>query len=175
MRGGRLMKTSVIITSFIFSLLFIVTSAYAGIINSAAPDFSVQDFNNKTVSIKDLRGKVVFINFWASWCAPCRKEMPELSGLAERYKKADVVFLAISVDKQRSNAEGFLSRIQGLSKNMTFVLDKDSRVVSAFNVRAMPTSYLIDKNGVIKYLHFGFNEDDPSRWTEEVDAMLGRK
>jgi peroxiredoxin len=152
--------------------LFISSFATAGIINEKAPDFTLLDINGKTVSLKDLRGKVVFVDFWASWCGPCKKEFPELNKFLEKYKDQDIVGVAISVDKKRSHVDDFLSQMTFLSSKLFILLDTDTSVISAYRAGAMPTSFIVDKSGVIRFVHFGFNEKDPATWTEEAEKLL---
>lgn len=146
--------------------------AHSRMINQQAPEFTLQDMSGKTVSLKDLRGKVVFIDFFASWCAPCKKEFPEINGIIGRYNESEVAFVAINVDKKRSHVEDFLRQIPGLSKRFIILLDTDSSVISSYNARAMPTSFILDRSGVVRYIHFGFRESDPGSWVEEIDNLL---
>lgn len=156
----------------LLAALFISSFASAGIINEKAPDFTLQDINGKTVSLKDLRGKVVFVDFWASWCPPCKKEFPELNRFLENHKNSDIVGVAISVDKKRSHVDDFLSQMPFLSNKLFVLLDTDAAVISAYRAGAMPTSFIIDRSGVIRFVHFGFNERDPATWTQEVEKLL---
>jgi len=156
------------------ALLFFMTvgQASAGMINEKAPAISLNDLKGRQVTLDGFKGKVVFVDFWASWCGPCKQEFPEINKFITKYKDKDVVVLAVNVDKQRSHVEEFLSKIPNLSEKITVVLDPDSRVVASYNARMMPTSFIIDKDGVVRYIHFGFNESDPSSWTAEIDGLL---
>lgn len=156
-------------------LLLVIKTAgptYAGMINEKAPDISLADLKGKMVTLDGFKGKVVFVDFWASWCGPCKQEFPEINRFISKYNDKDVVVLAVNVDKQRSHAEEFLAKIPDLSGKITVVLDPDSKVVSLYNARMMPTSFIIDKAGVVRYIHFGFNESDPASWAAEVDGLL---
>lgn len=163
-------KTGLVLV-FSLCLSLVPVLSLAARINGKAPDFTLRDINGKAFSLTDFRGKVVFIDFWASWCAPCKKELPEVSKFSRKYGN-DVVFIAINVDKRRANAEDFLLQIPGLSPGVKVLLDNDSTVVSSYNVAAMPTSFILDKEGVVRYVHFGFRESDPESWTEEIDKLL---
>lgn len=155
-----------------FAALFISSNVTARIINEKAPDFTLRDINGKTVSLKDLRGKVVFVDFWASWCGPCKKEFPELNRFLENHKNQDLVGVAINVDKKRSHVDDFLSQMPFLSTKLFILLDTDTSVISAYRAGAMPTSFIIDRSGVIRFVHFGFNEGDSATWTEEAEKLL---
>ncbi|MBI1911433.1 MAG: TlpA family protein disulfide reductase [Deltaproteobacteria bacterium] len=146
--------------------------SWAGITNQKAPDFNLQDLNGKTVTLESLKGKVVFVDFWASWCPPCKKELPELNKLMDKYKDSDVVVAAINVDKNKAQAADFVSKVPNLSKKMVILHDADSLVISAYKAKAMPTSFVLDKNGVIRYVHFGYQETDPFAWVDEINKLL---
>ncbi|MBI5562650.1 MAG: TlpA family protein disulfide reductase [Deltaproteobacteria bacterium] len=147
-------------------------SAGAGMINEAAPVVVLRNLAGKTVSLGDLKGKVVFVDFWASWCGPCKQELPEINRFITKYKDSDAVVLAVNIDKTRSNVDEFLSKIQNISNKMLIVLDPDAKVVASYNARMMPTSFIIDKTGVVRYIHFGYRENDPDTWAEEVEGLL---
>ena len=160
-----------------FTLLFVliifsVSLSWGAALNEKAPDFTLKDLSGRAVNLKDFEGKVVFIDFWASWCTPCRVELPEISRFISQYKPDEAVVLAISIDKKRSNVAQFLENIPALSKNLHILLDPDSKVVSSYQVRAMPTSFVIDKTGVIRHIHFGYKESDPKLWIEEFNGLL---
>ena len=106
-----------------------------------APDFTLKTIDGKTVSLKDFRGKVVLVNFWATWCPPCREEMPLFEEVYQKYKDKGFVILAINLDPE--NLEDFENVY-----SFTILIGND-KVVNEYNVLGIPTSYLIDKNGVI--------------------------
>ncbi|MFQ5587066.1 MAG: TlpA family protein disulfide reductase [Thermodesulfobacteriota bacterium] len=143
-----------------------------GWIGAPAPGFTLKDADGRAVSLSQYKGRVIFINFWASWCGPCKKEFPALNAFIEKYDPSEVVALAINIDKKRSHADNFLKRMPGLSKNMIVLFDPRSKVIPAYKARAMPTSFVIDRAGKIRYLHFGFNERDPAKWATEVGGLL---
>lgn len=154
-------------------ILLLSAFASAAWLNDKAPDFTLRDVTGKTVTLESLKGRVLFINFWASWCPPCKKETPELDKLAGRYKDSDLMVMAVNIDKTRDKADEFLERIGLLHSNrLTILLDPQSSVVSSYGARAMPTSFIIDRDGTIRYVHLGFNESDPSHWTKEVESLF---
>lgn len=158
----------------LFLMFFCAPAATAGLLNEKAPEFTLQDTNGKSVSLKDFRGKVVFIDFWASWCPPCKKEFPEINKFMGRYKPQDAVFLAINIDRTRSLADGFLSQVPALSNDLHVLLDPESSVIREYNAAAMPTSFIIDRGGVVRNIHLGYREKDPESWAEEIDGLLKR-
>lgn len=159
-----------IVSGLLFAL-FMISPALAGIVNSKAPEFTLQDLSGKPVSLSDFKGKVVFIDFWASWCPPCKKEFPELNSFIKRYEPNAVV-LAVNVDRKRSHVDDFLSRMPRLSGNFHVLLDAESKIIPAYGARAMPTSYIIDREGVIRFAHYGYRDDDAGEWAAEIESLL---
>jgi thiol-disulfide isomerase/thioredoxin len=152
-----------------------VSESRAAWINDKAPGFSLSDFAGKPMSLGSLKGRIVFINFWASWCGPCKKETPELDKLAGQYSQSEVTVLAVNIDKTRENAEGFLDRLGLLhAYHFTVLLDPESSVVQDYGARAMPTSFIVDREGLIRFVHLGFNEGDPLNWRREIDSLTGK-
>jgi thiol-disulfide isomerase/thioredoxin len=152
--------------------LWVASPAWAVQVHEKAPDFTLQDLHGNTVSLLSLKGKVVYLNFWASWCGPCKKEFPELARLAGRYKDSGFIVLAVNQDKKKENVNEFLSAYSPLPSNMTILLDPKFSVITSFGPRAMPSSFILDREGVVRYVHFGFGEMDPSKWPGEVEALL---
>lgn len=156
----------------IIFIMSITTTSWAVSLNDKASDFTLQDTKGNKTALADLKGRVVYMNFWASWCPPCKEEFPELNKLAEKYKDSDFIILAVNVDKVKSNMDDFLSKMPLPSKNMIILVDPKAAVVSSYNARAMPTSFIVDKEGVIRYMHLGFNEKDPEKWVKEIESLL---
>ena len=138
-------------------------------IGDDAPVFSLKDISGRDWSLEDMKGKAVFINFWGSWCQPCRKELPALNELQKKNK--EVVIIAINIDKARESADAFLKKIS--LDQLTILLDPGTKVVSSFGARAMPTSYILDREGKVRFIHYGFNErKDPLLWETELKELL---
>lgn len=140
--------------------------------NRRAPDFSLTTLEGQRVSLSEMRGRVVFVDFWASWCPPCKKEFPELVRLTSEYDPSRFVTMAVSEDKMRSNVERFVSAYPDLPENFHVLLDSRSDAVKKYSVLAMPTSFIIDAGGVVRYVHYGFNESDPDSWRTELKTLL---
>lgn len=111
---------------------------------SEAPDFSLTQLDGQEVQSKDLRGKVVVLNFWATWCGPCKEEMPALDRLRRQFDQKDVAFYTITTDLQRDGIKAFMDR---LGLGLPVLLDEDKDVSSAFLVRGLPTTVLIGRDG----------------------------
>jgi len=158
---------------FVFFLIILTATVSEGSWrNRKAPEFNLIGLKGHRVSLSDMRGKVVFIDFWASWCPPCKKEFPELNKLTKEYKSSQFVTLAVSEDKRRTNVKDFLSEYFDMPANLTVLLDSKSDAIRKYSVGAMPTSFIIDTNGVIRYVHFGFNESDPDAWRTEINTLI---
>lgn len=114
-------------------------------IGMAAPDFTLKNMNNNEVSLSDYRGQKVFLNFWASWCPPCRKEMPDMQKLHEKYGE-EIAILAVNIGESKSTAANYMLE-NGLS--FSVLLDTDKSTAQNYLVRGIPTSYFLDKDGII--------------------------
>lgn len=129
----------------------------SAIIAKPAPAFSLAALDGKTVSLADYIGKKVVISYWASWCGPCKVEMPELREFYKRYHKTDSDFeiLAISIDENRSDAEKYAA-----AEKLPFpvLLDPQSKTADAYSVEGIPTVFVIGKDGKVEYAHTGLEE-----------------
>jgi peroxiredoxin len=132
-----------------------------------APDFTLQDSDAKKYSLKDYRGKVVLLNFWATWCPPCRREMPSLERLHQKLKDKDLVVLALNQMEGVDQVFIFTGEI-GVDVTIPILFDKDSSVSRAYGVMGLPTTYLIDKKGNIRFRAIGGREFD----NPEVEKLL---
>lgn len=121
-------------------------------VGELAPNFSASNFEGERFQLSDFRGKVVFLNFWASWCGPCRAEMPAMQDLLDQYGD-DIVVIAINNQEAYDPATGFIEQI-GVSFTQ-FGLDPGGDIVNAYRVVTMPTSYFIDAEGRIADVHLG--------------------
>jgi peroxiredoxin len=135
-------------------------------IGSAAPDFSVQDADRK-VTLSELRGKVVVLNFWATWCAPCVQEMPSLVQLQQKTKNKGVTVLAVSVDADDSAYHKFL---QDHKVDLLTVRDVDQKSNNLYGTFKFPETYVIDRNGIVRRKFIGAVD-----WTTpEIVDFLGK-
>ncbi len=117
-----------------------------GLINEKAIDFTLKNLNGKEVSLSDFRGKNVYVNFFATWCPPCRAEMPDIEKMYQKYKDNDFVVLAVDLGEYSDTVKSFFE-----TNNLNFptVLDSDQMVASQYNISAIPVSIFIDKQGNI--------------------------
>ncbi len=147
----------------------------AAAVNSTAPSFSLPNSQHQKRALSDYRGKVVFINFWASWCGPCRFELPELNRLAVAFSDKNVKVVAINVDRDRSLATKLFHRLGLRGSHLEILWDSQSKVVSAFKIEGMPSSFILDDRGVIRFVHAGFHRPDLESWRKEIKSLLLEK
>ena len=140
----------------------------------AAPDFTLMTMDNKKVSLKDFKGKYIFLNFWATWCGPCIDEMPSMERLYQKFKtRKNFAMLAVSIDKAGTDAvKKFMTE-----NKLTFsvLLDRDSEVAGAYGVMGIPSTYLIDTQGFVINRAVGARAWDTKDSIEFFEKMLGGK
>ena len=122
-------------------------SAAAPGVGTVAPDFKLQSTAGRSMSLSDLRGHVVVLNFFATWCPPCRAETPDLVTAAKKYSGSDVVFFGVD-DREQTELVRVWAKAKGVK--LPLVMDKTGSVEEAYDVRAIPTTYILDRNGVIR-------------------------
>ncbi len=156
----------------IFSLFTCALVAVSTTTASAdqAPDFTLAG-QKGSVSLKDYRGKVVYVDFWASWCTPCRKSFPWMNDMQKRYKSKGLQVIGINLDQERDLAEKFLSANPA---QFVVAFDPDGKSAEAYNVKGMPSSYIIDRQGNIVKTHIGFRESEVKEMELELAKALSR-
>jgi thiol-disulfide isomerase/thioredoxin len=138
-----------------------------------APDFSLPRLvdSGGAVSLKAYAGRVVVLDFWASWCAPCAKTLPHLSRLGAG--RADLAVLALSIDEDRSKALDFLGRKEKNRPGLTYLHDRKRTVAEAYDLGGMPSLVIVDRKGVVRYRHDGYTEADLKAIETEIAAVMG--
>jgi len=125
-----------------------------------------------SLDLSGLRGRVVYLDFWASWCAPCREAFPWMRVMESTYESQGLAVIAINLDHDRADAERFLKRFD---PNFEVQFDPQGVLAEQFKVAGMPTSVLIDRHGVLRYTHIGFRPVDRQSRTKEIQQLLAEK
>lgn len=146
-------------------------SAWAGAAKSA-PDIALQRADGETVQLAAYRGKVLLVDFWASWCPPCKASFPALDALYREYQSRGFEVLAVNVDERRPDADAFL---RDHPHRMTVVFDPKGSSPAAFGVKGMPSSFVIDKAGNIRYVHMGYSGNVEQSYRQEINQLLAEK
>lgn len=151
----------------IIGIIFLMISLVSFSSSAKAPDFNLKDQYGVTHSLENYKGKVIFLNFWATWCPPCKKEMPDIENIYKEYgeNKKDVVILGVNSEKE-NEVKKFLK-----DKGYTFptVIDENSEVMRKYFIQAFPTSFIIDKEGnVYGYVMGGLTKEQIKQVIEEV-------
>ena len=140
----------------------------------AAPTIAMPhlDDSKKTVSVSQLRGKVVYVDFWASWCIPCRISMPSLDRLYKQHVARGFEVVGVNKDVRNEDAERFLKRVP---VSFMLVADTSDNAAKAFDVKTMPSGYLIDRKGIVRHVHGGFTKSTSDQLAQEVETLLAEK
>jgi len=182
MRGKIFIYSFFVVFIFLFSLLFTVDGREDDLFSKIkispikgdkrAPDFSLKDLNSRKVGLKQFREKIIFLNFWATWCGPCKEEMPSLEVLYQQFKEKNFILLAISVDY-----EGLKPVQEFINKHhYTFpvLLDPKCETLDLFEVKGIPTTFLIDKKGIMVGKAVGPRDWKSPEVISLINLMLGK-
>lgn len=161
------MTRSKTLITFFSALLIFPLAAFAA---QPAPNFKLPTHKSE-ISLSSYRGKVVYVDFWASWCEPCRKSFPWMSEIQERYGK-ELKVIAINLDQNRDDAIGFLKK---LNPKFTVAFDPAGKIAEVYQVKGMPSSYLIDRNGRIVVSHIGFRGSDKEKLESHIEKLISQQ
>jgi peroxiredoxin len=134
-----------------------------------APDFTLRTLEGKNLRLQEQRGSVVLVNFWATWCGPCRQEMPHLNRLYEKYRASGFVMLGVNVDDDASNAAGVASK---LGVKFPVLFDTDKKVSHLYALSSMPSTVLIDRDGHVRYLHRGYRDGYEETYEKQIRELV---
>ena len=166
------MKNKFLIAFTLLINIFSLT-ANASEVGQPAPQFTLPSLQqDQPVSLQKFNGKVVYLDFWASWCAPCRTSFPLLNKLHQKLKGQGFEVVAINLDEDKAKAEAFLKEIP---VEFTILRDAKGEWSDKYVVESMPTSFIIDKQGVIQNIHKGFTSDDINELEHKITELLAKK
>jgi thiol-disulfide isomerase/thioredoxin len=152
-----------------FAVLFTPIHTFAGDAKGPAPDFTLASKDGGNVRLQEQLGNVVLINFWASWCGPCREELPYLEELQQEYADLGFTVLAVNVDEDPSKADILLNDI---AVTFPVLFDVNDDVSKLYDVQAMPTTVIVDRDGNQRLLHYGYKSGDEVKYKQAVKALL---
>jgi thiol-disulfide isomerase/thioredoxin len=152
-----------------FALLLSGLSHATEPLSGPAPDFTLKSRDGKNVRLSDLRGQVVMLNFWASWCGPCRQEMPLLDELSKRYGRAGFTLLGVNVEQDTAAGEKYL---QDTPVSFPILWDPTSKVSQLYNIDAMPSTVMIDRDGNMRYLHRGYKPGYEKDYKKQIKELI---
>ena len=170
-----LFKTiQVIIIAFLLCFTFITQAISSPVLHAIsnpkkAPDLLLMDLDGNPHNIADYRGKVVLVNFWATWCPPCRNEMPSMQRVWDKLKDKGFVILAVDVGE---DADSIIPFTMEYDLEFPILLDKSDKTARAWKVRGMPTSFLVDKQGNIIYQALGGREWDDAKIVKIIQSLI---
>ena len=136
---------------------------------TTAPDFTLHAMGGPNLRLKEQRGRVVMVNFWATWCAPCRQEMPHLNRLYEKYRGAGFVLLGVNVDDDVAKAADVAAK---LGVTFPVLLDTEKSVSKLYDVSTMPSTMIIDRDGKVRYVHRGYLAGYEENYEKQIRELL---
>ena len=163
------MKMKNILLGFGFGILAATSLASSGLTGQPAPDFALKSSSGENLRLSEYRGDVVMVNFWATWCGPCRQEMPLLDELYTRYQRVGFSLLGVNIDDNSSKAMNMVSEL-GVSFPVLFDARKD--VSRLYEVEAMPVTVLIDREGMVRYVHHGYEPGIEEKYLDQIRSLL---
>ena len=134
-----------------------------------APDFELPSRGGEAVRLADLKGQVVMINFWATWCGPCRQEMPLLEQIQTKYEPLGFTLLGVNVDPDSAGAVKWLEKVP---VSFPILFDTANAVAERFGVEGMPSSVFVDREGRVRYVHRGYKPGDEAQYADLIRSLV---
>jgi len=134
-----------------------------------APDFTLLTNSGENLRLSEQRGKVVMLNFWASWCGPCRQEMPLLDAMSQRYSAAGFLLLGVDVEEDNTDAKKI---VKDLKISYPILFDTENKASKLYSVETMPTTVMIDKKGQIRYINHGYKPGDETKYRDQIRELI---
>ncbi len=172
MQFQPLNKQFLILTRFLLSVLctlLLTVNVQAGSLTGQAHDFTLKSREGDNIRLNELAGQVVLINFWASWCGPCRKEMPKLEELHKKYKDLGVTILGINIDE---NPEFSKRVLKDITVTFPILYDSESKVSEQYSIEAMPSTFLVDRSGNFRFRHDGYKAGYEAMYDQQIKQLM---
>ena len=157
------------IALFAVICIFVWPVSQAATVSGAAPNFTLKSLSGKNIKLSELTGNVVLLNFWATWCGPCRQEMPLLNAIHKKYEALGFTVLGVNVEEQSDSARSY---IKDSPVDFPILLDSSNKVSKLFNVVAMPTTVVIGRDGNMRFLHQGYKPGDEAEYRKMVKKLI---
>ncbi len=164
MKGLRIILLGAVLSIFMGSSL-----ASSGLTGQTAPDFVLKSATGENLRLSEYRGDVVMINFWATWCGPCRQEMPLLDELYGRYQRVGFNLLGVNIDDDSRRA---MAMVNELGIKFPVLFDEDKKVSKLYEVEAMPLTLLLDREGTVRHIHHGYQPGYEQKYLDEIRSLL---
>jgi cytochrome c biogenesis protein CcmG, thiol:disulfide interchange protein DsbE len=159
-------------TRILAALSFLALNAWSADIGQPAFDFTLADLKQENVQLAGLKGKVVYLDFWASWCAPCRQTFPWMNDMHAKYGKEGLAIVAVNLDQRKQDMDKFLAKFPA---EFTVVLDTQRKVGKLYGIDALPMSFLIDREGVVRARYRGAGEGHAQTAEAGIKSALETK
>ena len=155
--------------ALLFSLFLTTQALAADQIDGPAPDFTLKSQSGENLKLSEQQGEVVMINFWASWCGPCRQEMPLLEALYQEYKDLGFTIFGVNVEEDPSKAKDLLKDV---SVSFPILFDTENEVSQLYGLVAMPSTVLVDRDGKQRYFHAGYRPGDEAEYDKLIRELV---
>ena len=165
------MQNNKLLKHLLLSLILVAMASisYAEEISGKAENFTLKSSAGKNLKLSEYRGQVVMLNFWASWCAPCRQEMPLLEDLYKKYNKLGFTLLGVNVEEDSNKA---LTLLRSIRVSFPILLDNKNIVSKLYKVSAMPTTVIIDRDGNLRYVHKGYKPGYEKEYQKQIRELI---
>ena len=158
-----------LLIALVFGVFAASSLAAGGMEGQPAPDFALKSSTGENMRFSEYRGDVVMINFWATWCGPCRQEMPLLDELYARYQRVGFNLLGVNIDDDSRRA---MDMIEDLGVNFPVLFDARKEVSKLYDVEAMPVTVIVDREGTVRYVHHGYKPGYEEMYLDQIRSLL---
>lgn len=153
----------------LFTALSVSWSVNALTVGQPAPDFTLKNMQGENQRLAEQKGQIIVLNFWASWCGPCRKEMPALQALQDKYSDLGVAVWGVNVEQENQAGRDFISEIK---VDFPIFFDDSNSISANYQVEAMPTTVLIDRNGDVRYVFKGYRTGYEKKYAKAIKKLI---
>lgn len=148
---------------------FVASNVYALEVGDKAPDFTLKNQAGKNMNLTEQRGKIIVLNFWASWCGPCRTEMPVLQDFHEKYQELGVDVWGVNVEQENQAGHDFLKEVK---VDFPIFFDPTNTLSASYQVEAMPTTVVIDRSGLVRYIFRGYKAGYEKKYAKAIKKLI---